>query len=98
MPSVWPLPLVLESTLTLYGSLLTFVVTAPSGPTQWLNASFAAVPTATGGAPLCVPLMHLPEGGDALFAAVVVPVTFTPLSLRAVSGAGARCVRPPLAR
>src|SRR5215472_11000544 len=95
IPSVWPLELVFESTLTVYGSAWTWVVTAPSGPEQLLNASFAAVPTLTGEVAVWVPVAILPDAVEACFVLVLVQVTLTPLSVRTVFEAVA-VYEPPL--
>jgi hypothetical protein len=77
IPSVWPFELVFESTLMLYGSAWTVVVTAPSGPVQLLNASFAAVPTFTGEVPVWEPVGTLPEVDEPGVEPTVVHVTLT---------------------
>jgi len=77
IPSVWPLELVLESTLIVYGSAWTWVVTAPSGPWQLWNASFAAVPTFTGEAAVWVPVGTFPEVVEAGVVLVLEQVTLT---------------------
>src|SRR5215472_12513696 len=84
IPSVWPFELVFESTLIAYGRFSTVVCTTPSGPEQWLNASFAAVPTLTGEVPVWLPVGTLPEVVDAGVEPTVVQVTLTGPSFRMV--------------
>src|SRR5262252_7622160 len=84
IPSVWPLELVFESTLIAYGSEWMTVVTAPSGPVQLLNASFAAVPTFTGEVPVWEPVGTFPEVLEPGVEPTVEQVTLTVPSFRTV--------------
>src|SRR5215831_8083835 len=95
IPSVWPLELVFESTLIVYGRFTTWVVTAPSGPVQLWNASFAAVPTFTGEFPVWLPVGTLPEVLEAGVVPLVVHVTLTMPSVRTVF-ADVAVYEPPL--
>jgi hypothetical protein len=60
------------------------VCTAPSGPEQWLNDSFAAVPTFTGDVPLSVAVLTVPDALEPGVDPLVVQVTLTPLLLSTV--------------
>src|SRR5262250_1406416 len=85
---------VFESTLTAYGSLLTLMVTLPSGPVQFLKLSVATVPILTGEVPTCFPEGIEPVAVEALVVEVLEQVTLTPLSVSTVVEAVAVYVPP----
>ena len=72
------------------------VETGPSGPVQLLKASFAAVPTATGELPLCVPFGIEPDADDPGFLPLALQVTLTPRLLSMVLAVVAVYEPPPL--